>query len=821
MQSWLDCALQDLRYALRTLRKSPGFTLIAVLTLALGIGATTAIFSAVDCILIKTFPYKNADRLAAFYLHFPHEAGANDRYNFYPQEFLAFKQQNHVFVNLIGLAGENLLYTGNQGPRRIAGGFVTSDTFETLGVQPLLGRPVAIRDGDPDSPPVFVMSYAFWSREFNRDAGILGKTFLLNDQPRTLVAIMPPRFTFGEFCEIWIPVTVEKQSYTTAALSQGPWFEAFGVLKSGTTTQSAASDLDLIATPLSKIYPGAYLTNFKVGVKTLKGSWTETVRPLLLTLGAAAVMLLLIGCANVANLLLSRATTRDKEIAIRASMGASRVRLIRQLFLETALLALVGAALGSWLAYFALQMIAAIVPAGTLPGEVVIHLNAPAMCFAIGVAALSTFLCGFAPLIYLTRGSLYARAAGHDKGVITSAKGTFLRSGFVVSEIALSIVLLVGTGLMVRTMLALQHVSLGFNPAGVLTARFSHSQRYETAEQKNLFIRNVLERLEALPGVQSATESIRVPTDAVGLTSVLVHGSPGTPSLNAVTELCSEHYFQTLRTPLLSGRFFSRAEVDSASHLVIVNHALASRFFPNGNPLGRKVDLPNWELNYSDWPRGASFEIIGVVADAKNKDLREPSLPQVYLPYTMTATGLNDDRGIMVKTSRNSAGMLPIVRQAIQEVDPTVAVTDMATLQDFLETDFYAQPRFGIATSGTFATIGLMLVAVGIFSTMAYHVAMRTREIGIRMALGAHPHAIRGMILSKGTTLIGAGIVLGLAASYGLTRFLTSQIWGIAPNDPWTLASVVGVVTASGLAACYLPARRATKVDPLVALRYE
>ena len=820
-EAHLEDFFRDFRYALRNLRKDRHFALIAIFTLALGIGAATVIFSVVDSVLLEPFPYKNVDRLATFHIQFVGNSDENHRYVFAAPEFLDFKEQNHVFEDMIGIANSNIFFTANEGTRRFDGALVTSNTFEILGIRPLLGRPITLEDGKAVSPQVFVMSYQLWVKEFGRDPKIVGTTFILNGEPRTLVAIMPPRFRFGEFCDIWVPVTLEKTTSAILSVSQVQWFWLVGVLKPGVSVQSAAADLDVVAKRLAKAYPGVYLRQFKVQAQTFADFSVRDTRELLFMLMAAAALLLLIACGNVANLLLSRSTVREKEMAIRVSVGASRSRLIRQLLVESFVLAAAGCLIGCFMASWGLKAVVATLPLGTVPSEVVIALSPRAVWFALACTLLTTLLSGLAPAIHAARSEPYLRVAVGSKGSGSNFRHANLRACLVVAEVAMSLVLLIGCGLMMRTLFALQRLQLGFDSANVLYAQIQHPKNYVSPNQKTLFLRKVLDRVQTIPGVQFATLTITVPYYSTGLTDVYVRGREKAESFYAVSELCSEDYFRTLEIPLLRGRFFSKNEVDSAQHLVVINQTFARTFFGPEDPIGQKVKFPSWELNESDWPRGSYFEIIGVVADVKNKGLRDPTMSQIYLPYTTSATGLMDNRGIMMKTARSSNSNLPVIRQAIHELDRDATLIDLGPIEDRLQEDFYAGPRFNLIMVSNFGAAGLVLVLIGTFSVLAYTVSLRTHEIGIRMALGAQRSEVLRMILKNGMALIAAGTVVGLAISLALTRFLASQIWGVSATDPWTFAAVIAVVIVTGLAASFLPARRAAEVDPIVALRYE
>lgn len=820
-ETHLEDFFRDFRFALRNLRKDRRFALIAIFTLAFGIGAATAIFSVVDSVLLQPFPYKNVGRLATFHIHFGGSADELDRYYFAAPEFLEFKKQNTVFEDMIGLASTNILYTGGEGTRRFAGGLVTSNAFEILGVKPLLGRPITPHDGNPGFPPVFVMSYPLWVKEFNRDPKILGTTFILNGELRTLVAIMPKRFRLGESCEIWIPVTLEKTATPPLSLEQGPWFWPVGVLKPGVGVRSAAADLDVIARRLEKIYPGGYLRQFNVLTETFTDYYVGDARRLLFALMAAVALLLLIACSNVANLLLSCSTVREKEMAIRASVGASRSRLIRQLLVECFVLAAAASGVGCVFAYFGLKAVVYAIPPDIIPSEIVITLSRAALGFALGSTLLTTLLCGLAPAIHVVSADLYLRVVGGSKGSGSNFRHGKLRSCLVIAEVALSFVLLIASGLMMRTLFVLEGLKLGFDPANVLYAQLHRTKNYDSPQQKRLFYRAVLDRVEAIPAVRFATASVTVPPYSTGLTDVTVLGREKAESSYAASELCSEDYLRALGIPLLRGRFFSKTDVDSVQHLVVINQTFARSLFGTQDPIGQKVRFPSWEINYSDWPRGAYFEIIGVVADFKNKNLREPTMSQIYFPYTISATGLSNDRLIVVKTASNPDSTLTSIRQAIHQLDSEVVLIDPGTLVNLLRNDFYSGPRFGLMIVSAFGATGLALVLIGIFSVMAYTVSLRTHEIGIRAALGAQRGDILKMLLKNGLALITAGTVIGLLVSLAVTRFLSSQIWGVSPTDAWTFTTVVTLVTGTGLAAALIPARRAAAVDPIVALRYE
>jgi putative ABC transport system permease protein len=495
--------------------------------------------------------------------------------------------------------------------------------------------------------------------------------------------------------------------------------------------------------------------------------------------------------------------------------------LVRQLLVESSVLAVAGCAAGCCCAYFGLKAAVAAIPPGTIPSEIAISLKPAALCFALGVTFFTTLLAGFPPAMHAVRHGLSLRMAGSGERSGGNVRSGKLRAFLVIAEVALSLVLLIGAGLMMRTMLAMQHVSLGFDPVNVLYTRLLHAQPFASSTQKHLFYQTVLDRVAALPEVKSATLGVSVPPYSSGLTDVLVAGRENPESSNAVSEMCSEDYLQTLGIPLLRGRFFSRDEIAAARPVVVINQAFAREFLPNSSAIGQQLKFPAWERIYSDWPRDTYFAVIGVVADVKNKSLRDPVVPQIYLPYTISATGLTDDRVLFVKTYTKAESALPVITGVIHKFDPDAVVAGPGTIQQSLRDDAYAGPRFALLTITAFATVGLILVASGILSVMAYTISLRTHEIGVRIAIGAQRGDVLRMVLRNGALLVGAGLAIGVFASVALGHFLASQIWGVSATDPWTFTGAFALLTVVGLAACLVPARRATHIDPMMALRHE
>ncbi len=814
--SWL---WRDLRFGLRSLNKDRRFALLAILALALGIGATTVIFSAIDSIVLEPFIYPHAEELTNFYVHdstLPADRGGS---GFSVPELMDVSEQNHVFKCIISSSFQDVLYTEREGTQLFDGFWVSPNAFECFGVKPLLGRSITSADGDPGAPPVFVMSYRLWAKQFNKDPAIVGTSLTLNDRPVTLVGIMPPRFLWGNR-DIWMPFPWSHANVNIGGATGNQPLRTGGLarLKPGVTLQAAAADLDVIVQGLSKIYPKDFPKRFNVVTRNYTDSVVGEFRTMLYILMAAVAFLLLIACCNVANLLLARATVREREIAIRASMGATRSRLIRQLLVESFLLAAAGCVAGFLLAYFGLKGIVAAIPPETIPVTAVVSMKPLALWFALGITILTTLLCGLAPAIHAVHGDLYPRLSGTGRGTGGGFRHGKLRAGLVIFEVALSILLLIGAGLMMRSLFAIEHVDLGFDTSNILVARLAFPKgRYDTAQEKKLFFQQILQRIAALPGVTAATETSYLPPYGGISGEVTVPGKTHSDRWNALSELVSEDCFRTIGLRLLRGRLLSQDDVDSARLVAVVNQTLARKFFKDEDPIGQTIKFNTFD-SVPDAPHDAYFEIIGITADAKNQGLHDPPMPEAFVPYTITGGFF---RGIMVKTAVDPLSLLPSVRREIWAVDSGVPLTFTGTLEGYLKEFSYAAPQFGLVTLGIFAGIGLVLVVIGVFSVMAYSVSLETHDIGIRMALGAQQDNILRMVLKKGLRLIAAGIVVGLLASFGLTRLIASQIWGVSPTDPLTFAAVVAAIVLVGLAACLLPARRATQVDPLVALRYE
>jgi putative ABC transport system permease protein len=805
----------DLRYGWRGLWRQPSFTSLAVLTLALGIGAATTIFSVIQNVLLDPFPYVDADRVVTIQIRDVSNARPGGRNFFQVPEFLEYQEQSHVFEEVIGGSPEDVLQSTNEGTELLVGGVVTANNFQFLGVPPLLGRGLTPDDVKPGAPPVFVMSYKIWAGRHNLDPGVLGRTFVLNGVPTTCVGVMPQRFTkLG--ADVYRPVVLNRGDPQV----NRRFFMFQARLKPGVTFEQAAADVDLIARRMAKEYPDRYPKQFAVRIV----GWAESIvgqfKTTLYTLAAAVGLLLLIACSNVANMLLARGATREREMAIRLSLGASRLRVIRQLLIESLLLAVCGALVGCLFAYGGIKGLVLLIPEGLIPREAAIRLSVPVLLFSLAIAVCTALVFGLAPALQTAKRDMVEPLKGSGKGVAGGFRRGWLRNTFVVVEVALSLMLLAGAGLLMRTFVNLQQVDLGLNPDNILVARLPLPRgQYGTAEAKQRFFEALLQRLHALPGVVAAAETSTLPPYGGIRSDVDIPGKPQTEKRLALFQLCSEGYFPTLGLRLIRGRTLSKEDVTDARRVAVVNQTLVQRFFGNEDPIGQRIKFKLLET----LPEGGAvqnpvFEIIGVISDARNQGIRDPLMPEAFIPYTLTGAF---ERGILVRTATEPNALLNSVRREIWAVDRGVALTNTGTLKGFLAQFSYAEPRFALVLLAIFAGVGLVLVAIGVYSVIAYTVSRQTQEIGVRMALGARRIDVLGMVVRMGLRLIVFGVVIGLLASVAATRVLANQLWGVSARDPITLIAAVAVMTLAGLAACYFPARRATRVDPMVALRYE
>jgi len=803
----------DLRFAARGLRKQPAFAALAILALALGIGSATTMFSVIHAVLVDPYPYSHIDRLVQVAIRDSTKPRDDGRYFFQTAEFLDYTEQVHSFEAVIGGSFQDVLYTTPDGTEQFAGGIMTPNNFEFLGVPAAIGRTFTEVDARPGAPAVFVMNHKLWASRFGSDPDLVGKTFVLNGVPTTLVGVMPKRFSkLG--ADLYLPIVLDRAD---PALSRRYW-RLQARLRPGVTLAQAEAEVALVAPRLSKVYSDNYPKVFNVRVLRWADSIVGQFKNTLYSLAAAVALLLLIACSNVANMLLARAAAREKEMAVRASLGASRGRLIGQLLVESLLLATVGAALGCVFAHYGLQAIVAAIPLGLVPQEAVIRINLPVLFFSLAVAVVTAVVFGLVPALQTARKDLVDSLRDGGKGTSGGFRRRRLSNALVVAEVALSLVLMTGAGLLMRSFLNLTTADLGLDPEKVLFARVSLPKaRYEAREAKQQFFDQLLARVRTLPGVVTASVGSSLPPYGGINGEIEIPGTTHEDKWRSISQLVSEDYFATLRLRLLQGRLLSSDDVAHGRKVAVVNRTFVEKFLPGEDPLGRSVRFKVLETFQPAMP-DATFEIVGVVADAKNRGIVESPDPEAFLPYAVTGAF---DRTLLVRTLGPPEAMAETLRREAWNVDRGVAVNMTGSVTEYLRRFSYATPRLGLVILGTFASLGMVLVAIGVYSLIAYTVARQTHEIGIRMALGAERAHVLRMVLGMGSRLVGLGLAIGLVASLAATRVLSSQLWGVAPNDPLTLASVIVVVAIAGAAACVFPARRATRVDPMVALRYE
>jgi putative ABC transport system permease protein len=625
---------------------------------------------------------------------------------------------------------------------------------------------------------------------------------------------MPQRF-FKLGADLYRPVVLDRAD----PVQSRQYFRLQARLRPGVSLEQAEAEVALVAQRIAKLYPDNYPKTFTVKVLRWADSIVGQFKTTLYTLAAAVALLLLIACSNVANMLLARAAAREKEMAVRASLGASRAKLVRQLLVESLLLALSGAALGCVFAHFGIKVIVAAMPEGLIPREAVIQLNLPVLFFSLAAAVLTAVVFGLVPALQGARTDLVEPLRDSGKGTSGGFRRRRLSSALVVAEVALSLVLLAGAGLLMRSFVNLTTADLGLDPEHVLFARVPLPKGpYDTREGKQQFFDQLVARVKALPGVVAVSTGSTLPPYG-GLTSEIeVAATTHEEKWQSFLQLVGDGYFATLRLKLRQGRLLSEDDVAHARRVVVVNRTFVEKYLGAGEPLGRTVRFKLLETVQPGAIENAVFEIVGVVADAKNRGIQEPPDPEAFLPYTVTGAF---QRTLLVRTSGPPAAMAETVRREVWSVDRGVAVTMTGAVTDYLRRFSYAEPRLGLVVLGVFASLGMILVAIGVYSVIAYTVARQTHEIGIRMALGAERAHVLRMVLGMGSRLVGLGLAIGLVASLAATRVLSSQLWGVAPHDPLTLIAVIGVVAAAGAGACLFPARRATRVDPMTALRYE
>ena len=804
----MERLLQDIRYGLRMLRKSPGFTLVAVIALALSIASTTAIFSVVDTVLLHPLPYPDANRILSVSesQRSTGEGGGPPS----PANYLDWQAQNHVFSYMAASRGWPVNLAGGDRAERVRGTMTSAEFFPLFGGHPILGRALLPDDNKPGNDHVVVLGYGLWKRRFGSDRSLVGRNITLNGEPYTVAGVMPPNFSPDQYGELWlpspwgVPALPLRPDQNPRPVRDAHYMDAWARLKPGVTLQQARDEMNAIASRLEKQYPDSN-NDAGVGLISMQDNMVSDIRPVLLVLLAAVVFVLLIGCTNVANLLLARATTRSREVSIRAALGADRWRLVRQLLTESILLALMGGALGVLLAAWAVPVLLAMSPPD-IRDFTQIGINRDVLGFSIAVSLLSGVLFGLAPALQSSRVNLNDSLKEGERGS-TGAHGR-TRSALVVAEVGLSLILLVGAGLLVKSFVRLMQVDPGFDSNRLLVFNVGLPPS-TTPPQQDDFYRQVVERLQALPGVQSAGAVSRLPL-AGGNSDRSFQLPGGNKSYQADIRVSTPTYFQTMGIPLLKGRGLTEQDAHSTVQVAVVNETLGRNVFPGQDPIGKYI------VNFG--PLKDKLQIVGVVGNVRHVGLETNPRPEVYLSFGQA----HWPSVFMVVRSKTSdpLALTSAAQNAVANVNKDIPLANLRTMQDVIAVSVM-QRKFAMLLLSIFAGLAMLLAAIGLYGVMSYTVSQRTHEIGIRMALGAGKADVLRLIVGQGMTTVAFGVALGTLASLALPRLMSGLLFGVGARDPFIFAVVAGLLGGVALAANYIPARKATKVDPMVALRYE
>jgi len=807
---------QDLRYGVRTLWKSPGFTYVAVLALALGIGANTAIFSVVNTVLLRPLPYNAPERLVWLWETSPRNDIPKEVAS-YPN-FNDWRQQNQNFEAVAAFSNTAPSLTGNDGePERLPGAAVLGDFFTVLGIEPALGRKFLAEENEEGKHRVAILSHGLWQRRFGGDAGIVGRQIGVNGGQYTVVGVMPPNFKHPNPearrpVEMWLPLPVSEGMRNGR---RGDFLSVIARLKPGVSIEQSRAEMTTIAARLEQQYPDTN-DGWSVIVQPLHQRFTGDVRPALLMLLGAVGFLLLIACANVANLLLARSSTRLKEIAIRTALGAGRGRIVRQLLTESVVLSLLGGALGLLVAFWGIDALLALSP-GNIPRLESVGIDRQVLLFTLGVSLVTGIVFGLAPALTVSNPNLNEMMKESGRSSSEGGRGRRLRNALAVAEIALSLVLLVGAGLLIKSFLRLQDVKPGFNPENLLAVELVlPATKYAENPQVVNFYDQLLQQMAQQPGVQGATATSALPLGGGGdVFAFSVEGRTRASTErvpDAETRTISPDYFRTLQIPLRSGRLLDERDNENAPRAVVVSESLARKYFPGEDPVGKRITFGDPQASDVIW-----LNVVGIVGDVHQSGLDEEPYAQVYRSYRQSPRrGLT----VIVRTAGAPLGMLDVLRSQVRALDPQQPLYNARTAEQVLD-ESISRPRFNMLLVTILAAVAMILATVGIYGVISYMVTQRTHEIGIRMALGARPLDVFRMVLRQGLLIALLGVGGGLVASFALTRLLSSLLYDVRPTDLVTFASVSILLTAVVLLACYIPARRATRVDPMVALRYE
>ncbi|HZS04396.1 MAG TPA: ABC transporter permease [Blastocatellia bacterium] len=799
----------DLRYGLRVLFKKPGFTVVAVVALALGIGANTAIFSVVNAVLLRPLPYPNPEQLAWVWVDNRRE-GIREDITSYPN-FEDWRKQNQVFQGLAGVRTQRFNLTGNGDPEEVRGASVSANFFELMGVSQMTGHGFTTEDEQEGHDQVVVLGHGLWQRRFGGDPGVVGGTISLNGRSMTVVGIMPRGFQFPDKVELWRPLAPNNDLRQARGAF---WLPVIGRLKPGVTRAQAQAEMGVIGDRLEQQYPGAN-QGYGINVVTMQEQMVGRIRLALLVLLGAVAFVLLIACANVANLLLVRAASRQREIAIRAALGASRWRVVRQLLTESVLLAVAGGVIGLVVARWGLDLLVTLGPRD-LPRLESVGLDRTVLFFTLGLSLLTGIVFGLVPALQSSRLGLNEVLKEGGRSETGGAGGGRVRGLLVATEIALSLVLLIGAGLLLRSAWRLEQVNPGFSPDHLLKVRLSlPPSKYREGTNVAAFYQQLIERLGALPGVQAVGATSSVMMNRVHASATFsIEGRPLPPQgqrPELPLDSVSPGYFEALGIPIVKGRAFTEQDKRDGLQVVIVNETMARRFWPGEDPVGKRFTFGD------PGPNAQWLTVVGVVRDTKRQGLDTEVRMESFLPHAQDPVRAME---VVVRTADNPLAMTRTVREAVWAMDRDLPLSEIQTVEQLFG-ERVAPRRFNLLLFGLFAGVALVLAVVGIYGVMSYAVAQRTHEIGIRMALGAQRGDVVKLVISQGMRMVVTGVVVGLAGAFALTRLMAGLLFGVSAADPLTFALIAVLLLLVALVACYLPARRATRVDPLVALRYE
>ncbi len=810
----MDTLWQDLRYGVRMLIKSPGFTAVAVLTLALGIGANTAIFSITNAVLLRALPYRDAERLVIVW----EKNQGTEQNTVSPANFFDWQEQNSVFEGMAAFYDYRNSLSGDGEPEEVSGQITTDNLFSVLGVNAMLGRTFTPEDGKPGQNNVVIISYGLWQRRFGGDPNMIGRKVILNAVEHTVIGVLPPDVKWhirknsqtGRAAELWTPRAIN----TEFRQFRGRFICTVARLKPGFTLQQARAEMGTIAGRLAEQYK-QFNSGHSVNLVPLRQQLAGEIRRALLVLMGAVGFVLLIACANVANLLLARGAARQKEIAVRAALGAGRGRIVRQLLTESLLLAAMGGVAGLVLAWVGTEALVSLSPP-ELGDFQNVEISTPVLGFTFTVALLTGVVFGLAPAFEASNIRLSDTLKEAGRSLAGTTRSRRLRSALVVAEIALALVLLVGAGLLARSFLRLQGVDTGFNARNVLTMRVAlPGARYTDDAKRINFFTQALERTQTLPGVEAAGAINYTPFLGLGTsTGFKIEGRPTLPTVQGMKSIgvcvTDQNFFRALQIPLKRGRLFTEQEVREKRNVVVINETLAKKYFPNEDPLGRRLIIP---LR----PPTVPTEIIGIVGDVKHTGLEQQAEPMSYWPIAQQPSPFMT---FVLRTRGDATTVAAAVRNVVQTLDPQQPVGEVRTLASLVG-DSIARQRFNTLLLAVFAAVALALSAVGIYGVISYSVAQRTHEIGIRTALGANSADVLRLVLKQGMKLTLLGVAVGLLAAVALTRLIKNLLFSVGVTDPLTFVALPLLLASVALLACYLPARRAAKVDPMVALRHE